>query len=96
MARRRICKVCGQSYSYCPTCYGDRHKPTWYMMFCSDKCHDLWNIVCAYQTGQMTKDEAKETLEKLGAINMDTLDIKLREIVKEIINPARKAKKFEE
>ena len=66
MARRdRKCLCCGTKYSYCPTCSVDKTKPTWMTEFCSESCKELFETATKYNLKKLTKDEAKEVIEKL-------------------------------
>ena len=66
MARRdRHCTCCGSKYQYCPTCGQDKTKPVWMTQFCSDECKTLWETATKYNMKKLTKDEAKEVIEKL-------------------------------
>lgn len=61
----KICFCCGKKYSYCPTCYPDMNKPSWYMMWCSEQCKDLDNILAKHTMGNITTEEAKKRIQKL-------------------------------
>ena len=66
MARRdRQCLCCGTKYSYCPTCGPDKLKPTWMTEFCSESCKELFETATKYNLKKLTKDEAKNIVEKL-------------------------------
>ena len=66
MARRdRQCLCCGTKYSYCPTCSVDKSKPTWMTEFCSESCKELFETAIKYNLKAITKDEAKEIIEKI-------------------------------
>lgn len=69
---KRICKVCGASYSYCPQCKEDFYKPTWYFMFCSQKCKDVFEILSACEVGNLSFEETKKSLNKI--ITTDDLE----------------------
>ena len=66
MARRdRQCLCCGTKYSYCPTCSTDKLKPIWMTEFCSEPCKELFETATKYNLKKITKDEAKEIIEKI-------------------------------
>lgn len=92
MARHtKQCFCCGNEYSYCPTCFEDRLKPSWYSMFDSESCKELNAILSAHTCGKMDDKTAKEQIEKL---NIDLSTIK-NELNKEYIEKllAKKATK---
>lgn len=65
MARlNRTCVVCGEKYSYCPSCGHDLDKPKWMTTFCSDNCRDVYRACAGYYAEQLNKDEVKEILEQ--------------------------------
>lgn len=74
----RICFLCGKHYRYCPTCSPDINKPSWYVMWCSEQCKDLDQILAAHTMKHITTEEAKEKIEllKLNEINFEDKDVK--------------------
>ena len=66
MSKVRTCCVCGKSYKYCPTC---SHDPTWKMLYDSEKCKEISNVVSAYNMGILSKDKATT---KLNDLQIDT------------------------
>lgn len=72
MSNNRICKICGKSYHYCPTCPRDADKPSWMTRFDSDTCKKLWDILVANGNGSTTD---AETVQKLNALNYKSLEI---------------------
>ena len=88
---KRVCKICGRTYEYCPTCYRDSFKPRYMISFDDEPCKKLWDICCAHGAGQIT---SKEALSKLEEIKYKELMIENKEILahiakieKEAVNP---------
>ena len=80
----RKCFFCGKEYHYCSTCPNDIKKPSWYVMWCSEQCKALDNIVAAHRTGKITTEEAKN---KINELNIDVDNLKFaRESLKEYFN----------
>lgn len=99
MAKNRTCKVCGIKYSYCPTCYEDKYKPTWMMLYHDDNCRQIWATVSAALSGDMPKDEAVKKLRSLDLTNLESFVPQIRDQIKELLKEQKapvKAKKVEE
>ena len=62
--RTRECRVCGQTYKYCPTCSQDKYKPTWMALFHEENCMKIWDICTRFNMELMSKEEAKEAILK--------------------------------
>lgn len=67
--RTRECYLCGETYSYCPTCFQDRTKPAWMAEFHSENCKDIFDICTRFNMKLFTKEEAKEAIEKCDLSN---------------------------
>ena len=50
----RVCFLCKNSYSYCPTCNADINKPSWYALWCGDVCKELNDILSAHTAKKIT------------------------------------------
>lgn len=70
-SKKRICVACGKGYHYCPNCAKDAKKPTWMFILCSDTCHEVFEILNKRGFKEITDDEAKEALLKLGIAGME-------------------------
>lgn len=69
------CIVCGKEYRYCPNCSEYDKMPRWMSMFCGDNCHDIFQVACDFENGDITKEEA------VNKLNM--LDLSSRKIYKD-------------
>lgn len=67
--RTRECYLCGEKYSYCPTCSQDKVKPTWMVEFHNENCKTIFDICTRFNMKLLTKDEAKEALSKCDLSN---------------------------
>lgn len=65
MSKEKICAVCHNPYSYCPVCNKDKDKPTWMFTFCSQNCHDIYEITSKFEDKRIKANEAKSKLDKL-------------------------------
>lgn len=79
----RICYLCGQGYSYCPTCNDDIYKPSWYAMWCSEHCKDIDQTLASHTVGTLDIKEAKE---KLLDLNLDFDNIEIKEDIRVHLN----------
>lgn len=69
--RTRECYLCGEKYNYCPTCTQDKMKPTWMKEFHEINCKDIFNICTNFNLEVMSKDEARDALNKCDLSNKD-------------------------
>lgn len=91
--KNRSCLVCNKKYEFCPTgCKKSINKPSWMGMFHSENCRNIYYTCSNYMVGKsITKEQAKEELEKLDLSNIDKQDFnpRIREWVKEIIGDSK-------
>ena len=78
MKKGRQCLCCGTTYQYCGTCPEDKYEPTTRALYCSDNCCTIFHAATDYGFGLLTKEEAKEALQKCNLSKLDTF----KEIVK--------------
>lgn len=77
----KICKVCGKHYYFCPNCNENlaNPKPSWYSLFDSEQCRDIFKLLTNYYLGKLSANEAKAQL-----ISYDLSD--LSEYDEDIVN----------
>lgn len=63
MSKVRTCCVCGKQYKYCPTCSKD---PSWKMLYDTEECMEIANIVSAYNMHTVSKEKAIESLQQIN------------------------------
>ena len=71
MRKARKCYLCGEKYSYCPTCSQDRVKPAWMSEFHSESCMRIFDICTRYNMGLMSQVEAQEALATCDLSNKE-------------------------
>lgn len=71
MKNNKICAVCHDEYSYCPNCKEHEDKPTWMFVFCSENCHDIYEVTSSYNEKEITEKEAKNKLDKLDLTKLN-------------------------
>lgn len=76
----RICKTCGKAYYYCPTCDFEK-RPTWFAMWDSEKCKDMFMLLSAESMNKVSTIDAKKQLLDMGV----TLDDSFTEPIKKHI-----------
>lgn len=86
----RICCICGRNYSYCPNCGQDTNKPTWYFIFDSQNCHDIYDVCTNYRDKVIDVDKAYELISKLDISNIDDFAEATRLQIEEIISNGKK------
>lgn len=67
--RTRECYLCGEQYSYCPTCSQDKMKPTWMTEFHDENCKSIFDICTRFNMQLLSKDEAKAALKECDLSN---------------------------
>ena len=70
----RTCVICQSKYEYCPKCNRDVDKPTWYFIFCSENCKSIYEVMSAYECGDIDAKTANESLIKLNVSKIDNLE----------------------
>ena len=90
----RKCIVCGEAYSYCPRCGEDLNKPSWYGIFCSDNCREIYDTTLKYAECLLTKAEAKAALNKLDITKKEQFHPVIKMRVNEIMG-VKESKKEE-
>lgn len=93
MKENKICAVCHGEYLYCPSCKKDENKPTWMFVFCSENCHDIYEITSTYSKNDITAKEAKNRLDKLDISKLENFGDSYKKIISEI-SEAAKVKKI--
>jgi hypothetical protein len=67
----RTCFTCGKKHSYCPTCYDDREKESWHIMFDTENCKGIYEIINKHFYNHITTEEAFELLKLCDLTNKD-------------------------
>ena len=61
---KRICKMCGKKYNYCPHCETDKRKPKWLIMFDDENCYTIFTTLQKHYIGEYTTAEAAKILRQ--------------------------------
>lgn len=81
----RTCAICSKIYTYCPSCSEFDALPRWMVMFDKKNCLEMFDLVCCYREGQLSKEQALERLEKLSLEDFDKYSEKVQGILNEIL-----------
>ena len=92
----RTCTVCRGGYKYCPSCGKDKDKPTWYFSFCSENCHDIYEVASKFESKQMDANTAKDKLNKLDLSRLDSFGFSYKKSIERINEEATPAPQPEE
>ena len=84
MSKEKICACCHGNYSYCPVCKDDEDKPTWMFTFCSQNCHDIYEVASKYAAKELSANKAKNTLDKLDLSKFENFGESYKKIINEI------------
>lgn len=90
----RTCLVCGNKYYYCSGhCQESLNKPSWMAIYCSENCRTLFQGATDYKAGEITKEQAKEIIDKADLSNMSNFKESIQKFINEFKN--NKNKKIE-
>lgn len=81
----RKCIICSREYHYCSTCGEDSGKPSWYAIFHSQNCHDIYDVCVAYRDKEITVDEAYDKLSKLDLSDLKNFNETTKGQINEIL-----------
>ena len=84
----RICSVCHFNYDFCNHCNKDKDKPLWYFTFCSQNCHDIYEITSSFENGKIDADEAKLKLNNLNLSKLDNFGESYKKSIDKIMSSA--------
>ena len=92
----RTCIICGKKYSYCNNCQSDANKPTWYFIFDSQNCHDIYEVCTQYRDKEITIAQAYEKISKLDISNIKNFADATRIQIEEILAKGKDVKSVTE
>lgn len=73
LKNNKKCIVCGKVYTYCPNCAEFHSMPRWYGIFHGENCKNLYELVCDFDAGVVSKDEALERAMECDLTGMDAI-----------------------
>ena len=82
--KMRTCAVCYTNYEYCPSCDKDKDKPTWYFSFCSENCHDIYEVASRFENKLIDANTAKDKLDKLDLSRLDNFGFSYKKSIERI------------
>lgn len=88
------CITCGKGYHLCMAC--ERSKSTWKywkMLADSENCYKIYQVVNDYNFNKISKNEAKNLLEKLDLTELDTFRVNIKEKIIEIMKTKKQHSK---
>lgn len=88
MKGEKICATCRSNYDFCPKCNRDKDKPLWYFTFCSQNCHDIYEITSSFENGNINADEAKLRLNNLNLSKLDNFGESYKKSINKIMSSA--------
>lgn len=95
----RICKVCGESYNFCPNCAGVTATEKYRTMFCSKNCREVFHTLARYTMKDINKTETQEILFSLDLSKLNLFSEQIKTDIEEIMGTNKKSfkkKVFEE
>lgn len=92
MRANRVCKTCGKQYYYCSNCQKNLNSPEWMLLWDTQNCKSVFEIVSDYDQKHITKEQARERLLKCNLREEYTFTEKIRNLVDEIMESNKSAK----
>ena len=86
MKGKKICATCRSEYDFCPKCNRDKDKPLWYFTFCSQNCHDIYEMTSSFENGKINADEAKLRLNNLNLSKLDNFGESYKKSINKIMS----------
>ena len=86
MKGNKICATCHSEYDFCPKCSKDKDKPLWYFTFCSQNCHDIYEVTSSFENGNINADEAKLRLDGLNLSKLDNFGESYKKSIDKIMD----------
>lgn len=84
MAKIRICLSCGNKYDHCNHCGDGQSKPSWFNLYDSEECKDLYNVVSGYNMGIKQKYEVKAILDKYNIVDFSKYTDGIKNVLNEL------------
>lgn len=91
----RICKTCGKAYFYCNNCNKKNADPQWMLMWDTENCKNVFEIVSNYAQKVDSKAVAKKKLSKCDLSKQYTFNEKIRDLIDEIMFEEKSETKVE-
>ncbi|MEY8525142.1 hypothetical protein D7X98_18895 [bacterium 1XD8-76] len=88
------CSICGTAYHVCSTCKSTKTLTPWRTIADTIDCYKIFTVVKQYTNKEITKDKAKEMLEK--AVMPKELEPHIKAVVDEIMSNKTKSEKLAE
>ena len=82
----RECIICKTPYHYCSTCGEDSGKPSWYHIFDSQNCHDIYEVCTQYRDKVVDTETAYNLISSLDLSKIDAFAESTRLQIEEIKN----------
>lgn len=81
----RICKTCGKEYFFCNNCEKNINSPRWMLLWDTENCKSIFEIVSNYAQKVDSKAVAKKKLSKCDLSEQYTFTETIRSLINEIM-----------
>ncbi len=82
----RVCKTCGKEYYYCNNCERNLNSPQWMLMWDTQNCKNIFEIVSNYAQKVDSKAVAKKKLSKCDLSQQYTFNKNIRALIEDIMH----------
>lgn len=80
----RVCKTCGTQYYFCTNCDKTLNSPQWMLMWHSENCKNVFEIVSDYVQKRISKADAKTRIQKCDLRKYYSFTEQIRNYIDEI------------
>ena len=70
----KTCIVCGQKYTFCPTCSETKELEMWRNIYCSENCKKLFRAASGYHSQTATIEEVRARFDECDLSYKDKLN----------------------
>lgn len=86
---KRICKMCGTKYDYCPNCEKDADKPRWMILFHDKNCNKIFDTQQRHSQGIFSDQKAVEVLKECDLSVITKATESIRRQIANILSTAK-------
>ena len=87
------CTICGKGYHVCKSCREMKDLGPWRMVADNPNCYLIYTTLSRYNGGLISKDEARELLEKRDLRDRDTFKERVRSTIDKIMDEPKRARR---
>lgn len=79
------CAICGKDYYICMSCKNRIRLKPWTVYTDTPECYKVFQIIHGFSTGVYTKEEAKEKLQNIESIELESYKEEIKKVIEDIL-----------